>query len=145
MNTALLIAAGLLVALGIAHSYLGERYILIRLFRRNGFHAARAAVRMASDDDSVVGIGRAADRDIGRATVDIGSVANNRGHGDRFRGSHRIRVARQTSGMAVVSRHRHHLLSDAVTECVPFLCLPMQRRDHVGALESGVVSTVSCR
>jgi hypothetical protein len=34
MNTALLIAASLLVALGIAHSYLGERYILIRLFRR---------------------------------------------------------------------------------------------------------------
>ena len=34
MNAALLIAAGLLVALGIAHSYLGERYILIRLFRR---------------------------------------------------------------------------------------------------------------
>ena len=34
MNTALLIASGLLVALGIAHSYLGERYILIRLFRR---------------------------------------------------------------------------------------------------------------
>ncbi len=28
------IAAGLLVALGAAHSWLGERYILIRLFRR---------------------------------------------------------------------------------------------------------------
>ena len=27
-------AAGLVVAIGIAHSYLGERYILIRLFRR---------------------------------------------------------------------------------------------------------------
>ncbi len=34
MNTALLLAAGLLVAIGFAHSYLGERYILIRLFRR---------------------------------------------------------------------------------------------------------------
>ncbi len=31
----LYLAALLLVALGIAHSYLGERYILIRLFRRN--------------------------------------------------------------------------------------------------------------
>ncbi len=27
-------AAGLLILLGVAHSYLGERYILIRLFRR---------------------------------------------------------------------------------------------------------------
>lgn len=34
MNTLLYIAASLLVAVGIAHSYLGERYILIRLFRR---------------------------------------------------------------------------------------------------------------
>lgn len=34
MNTLLYIAASLVVAVGIAHSYLGERYILIRLFRR---------------------------------------------------------------------------------------------------------------
>ncbi|MDZ4164351.1 MAG: hypothetical protein U1C55_04420 [Smithellaceae bacterium] len=34
MQTALYFAAFLLVAVGIAHSYLGERYILIRLFRR---------------------------------------------------------------------------------------------------------------
>lgn len=34
MNTLLYIAASLLLAVGIAHSYLGERYILIRLFRR---------------------------------------------------------------------------------------------------------------
>ena len=30
-----LLAAGLAVALGIAHSFLGEKYILIRLFRRS--------------------------------------------------------------------------------------------------------------
>jgi hypothetical protein len=34
MNRGLLAAAGLIAALGAAHSYLGERYILIRLFRR---------------------------------------------------------------------------------------------------------------
>ena len=34
MQTALYFAAFLMVAVGIAHSYLGERYILIRLFRR---------------------------------------------------------------------------------------------------------------
>ena len=33
MQTALYFAAFLVVAVGIAHSYLGERYILIRLFR----------------------------------------------------------------------------------------------------------------
>jgi hypothetical protein len=35
MTLALYFAAFLLVAVGIAHSYLGERYILRRLFRRN--------------------------------------------------------------------------------------------------------------
>lgn len=34
LNSALYIAAFLGFAIGIAHSYLGERYILIRLFRR---------------------------------------------------------------------------------------------------------------
>jgi hypothetical protein len=34
MNAALLLAAALAVVLGLAHSYLGERYILIRLLRR---------------------------------------------------------------------------------------------------------------
>ena len=34
MNSWLLLAAGLAVALGAAHSYLGERYLLRRLFRR---------------------------------------------------------------------------------------------------------------
>ncbi|WP_026852439.1 hypothetical protein [Geothrix fermentans] len=34
MSIALLIAAILLLVVGVAHSYLGERYILIRLFRR---------------------------------------------------------------------------------------------------------------
>lgn len=35
MSMNLHIAAALLVAIAIAHSYLGERYILIRLFRRD--------------------------------------------------------------------------------------------------------------
>lgn len=34
MNWALYTAAILIVATGVAHSYLGERYILVRLFRR---------------------------------------------------------------------------------------------------------------
>lgn len=34
MRIALYFAAALVVAIGIAHSYLGERYILMRLFRR---------------------------------------------------------------------------------------------------------------
>jgi hypothetical protein len=34
VNIALVFAAGLVIAVGAAHSYLGERYILIRLFRR---------------------------------------------------------------------------------------------------------------
>jgi hypothetical protein len=34
MSITLLIAAILLLIVGVAHSYLGERYILIRLFRR---------------------------------------------------------------------------------------------------------------
>lgn len=34
MQTALYVAAFLAVVVGIAHSYLGERYILMRLFRR---------------------------------------------------------------------------------------------------------------
>ncbi len=35
MNAALLVAAFLLVAIGVSHSYLGERFVLIRLFRRS--------------------------------------------------------------------------------------------------------------
>ena len=34
MSEALYAAAALIVAIGIAHSYLGERYILMRIFRR---------------------------------------------------------------------------------------------------------------
>jgi hypothetical protein len=34
MQVALYLAAGLTIAVGVAHSWLGERYILIRLFRR---------------------------------------------------------------------------------------------------------------
>jgi hypothetical protein len=36
MNIPLLVAAGVAALLALAHSYLGERYILIRLFRRGG-------------------------------------------------------------------------------------------------------------
>ncbi|MFQ5524909.1 MAG: hypothetical protein ACE5GX_01480 [Thermoanaerobaculia bacterium] len=35
MSAPLLIAAAVLILCGIAHSYLGERYILMRLFRRD--------------------------------------------------------------------------------------------------------------
>jgi hypothetical protein len=35
VNSALLAAGALTVGIGAAHSYLGERYILVRLFRRN--------------------------------------------------------------------------------------------------------------
>ena len=35
MTASLCIAAFLIAAVGLAHSYLGERYILMRLFRRN--------------------------------------------------------------------------------------------------------------
>jgi hypothetical protein len=40
---ALLIAAALLVAIAAAHSYLGERYILIRLFRRENLPKLRGS------------------------------------------------------------------------------------------------------
>ena len=35
MNSTLLVAAALAVLIGLAHSILGERYILVRLFRRD--------------------------------------------------------------------------------------------------------------
>ncbi len=35
MDLRLVLAASLLAALGLAHSYLGERYLLVRLFRRS--------------------------------------------------------------------------------------------------------------
>ncbi|MBA7630226.1 MAG: hypothetical protein GH143_08270 [Calditrichaeota bacterium] len=35
MNAYLIVGAVLTFAIGLAHSYLGERYILIRLFRRS--------------------------------------------------------------------------------------------------------------
>ena len=35
MTAALYLAAFLMLAVGVAHSYLGERYLLMRLFRRN--------------------------------------------------------------------------------------------------------------
>jgi len=39
MNPALVSAAALAIAIGIVHSSLGERYILVRLFRRNDLPA----------------------------------------------------------------------------------------------------------
>jgi hypothetical protein len=43
MSPALVIAAVLLVGIGFAHSYLGERYILIRLFRRSDLPKLRGS------------------------------------------------------------------------------------------------------
>ena len=35
MTTAFYVAAALMIAVGVAHSYLGEKYLLARIFRRN--------------------------------------------------------------------------------------------------------------
>jgi hypothetical protein len=43
MNELLLLASALLCFLGVAHSYLGERYILIRLIRRPDLPALRGS------------------------------------------------------------------------------------------------------
>ncbi len=54
MNIPLLVAAVLAVLLGVAHSYLGERYILVRLLRRDdlprlfgGVEFTKATLRLA--------------------------------------------------------------------------------------------------
>jgi hypothetical protein len=67
MNIPLLIAAALLALLGAAHSTLGERYILIRLFRRNDLPAilgssdfTRRTLRFAWHITSVLAFGLAA-------------------------------------------------------------------------------------
>lgn len=67
MNTPLTIAAALMVLLAIAHSYLGERYILIRLFRRadlpklfGGTDFTRRTLRFAWHITSVFAFGFAA-------------------------------------------------------------------------------------
>lgn len=49
MNTALVLAALLSVLLAAAHSYLGERYILIRLFRRGDLPRLRGGTTFTQD------------------------------------------------------------------------------------------------
>ncbi len=67
MNTLLYIAASLIVAVGVAHSYLGERYILVRLFRRGdlpklfgGTEFTRRTLRFAWHITSIAWLGLAA-------------------------------------------------------------------------------------
>lgn len=67
MNTALYTAAALTVAIALAHSYLGERYLLIRLFRRDnlpklfgGTTFTQQTLRFAWHLTSVAWIGLAA-------------------------------------------------------------------------------------
>ncbi len=49
MNPALVAAALLAVLLAAAHSYLGERYILIRLFRRGDLPRLRGGTTFTQD------------------------------------------------------------------------------------------------
>jgi hypothetical protein len=67
MNLLLLVAAALAVALAAAHSYLGERYILIRLFRRSDLPKlfgdadfTKRTLRLAWHVTSVLALGFAA-------------------------------------------------------------------------------------
>lgn len=48
METALYVAAFLLVVVGFTHSYLGERYILIRLFRRDNLPKLRGGTEFTT-------------------------------------------------------------------------------------------------
>ena len=43
MNSLLVFSAFLTIAVGVAHSYLGERYILIRLFKRTDLPRLRGS------------------------------------------------------------------------------------------------------
>ena len=49
MSGGLVAAAALLGLLGVAHSYLGERYILVRLFRRNDLPRLFGSDRFTKD------------------------------------------------------------------------------------------------
>ncbi|MFZ2493721.1 MAG: hypothetical protein WA208_19750 [Thermoanaerobaculia bacterium] len=79
----LLVAAALLVAIAAAHSYLGERYILIRLFRRGDLPKLRgsdsftkATLRFAWHITSVAWLGFAAVLvTLSRPPIEAGSVA----------------------------------------------------------------------
>lgn len=78
----LLVAAALLVAISAAHSYLGERYILIRLFRREDLPRIRGSeeftkrtLRFAWHITSVAWLGFAAILVVlGRETIEAGPV-----------------------------------------------------------------------
>jgi hypothetical protein len=66
MNTSLLSAAILLSIVTVAHSYLGERFILIRLFRRSDLprlfgndEFTKRTLRLAWHITSVIGLGLA--------------------------------------------------------------------------------------
>jgi hypothetical protein len=66
MNVPFLVAAALAVLVGVAHSYLGERYILIRLFRRvdlptlfGGVEFTRRTLRFAWHLTTVAWVGLA--------------------------------------------------------------------------------------
>lgn len=67
VSAPLLVAAGLAVMLAVVHSYLGERYILVRLFRREGLprlfggtEFTRRTLRLAWHLTSVAWVGLAA-------------------------------------------------------------------------------------
>lgn len=67
MRILLVIAAGLTLALAAAHSYLGERYILVRLFRRDslpklfgGVEFTKQTLRFAWHITSIAWLGLAA-------------------------------------------------------------------------------------
>ncbi len=67
MSTPLLVAAALTAIVGLAHSYLGERYILIRLFRREdlpklfgGADFTKRTLRLAWHITTVFALGVAA-------------------------------------------------------------------------------------
>jgi len=67
MNAPLLVAAALTALVAVAHSYLGERYILIRLFRRSdlpklfgGVDFTKRTLRLAWHITTVLALGFAA-------------------------------------------------------------------------------------
>lgn len=90
MNNSLAIAAILCVLLALAHSYLGERYILIRLFRRDDLPKilgsssfTRQTLRLAWHITTVLALGLAAllvllavpDRGTTRAITQVISIS----------------------------------------------------------------------
>ena len=91
MSSLLFVAAGLMLLLSVAHSYLGERYILIRLFRKadlprlfGGTDFTKRTLRFAWHLTSVLALGFAAllvvlgagTRDLPRATAVVISATS---------------------------------------------------------------------